>query len=166
MAAPTNASLPIISDDNEGTLLSALATLHGVVATYGVALPAFDKCEADEWERIASRTVRALRAKGKARQEAAVAHIRGQVAEIVTPYLDEARKARSIFLTLPAEVRKMMPQFPPSVNIPIDAFVGVFPTGTPVEKQMGALRTLNYTVGKGQQGAPFVKVDLDPKSDK
>jgi hypothetical protein len=157
-ASNTVAALPLIDSTTEEEILTALRALHGAVAAHGAQFPSFDAMLADAAspsgdkglliERIASRAYRALGALNVARREERIAKFRQGIADVVSPYVDEKKEARDAFLALPSGVRKFLPAFGSTVEIPVEAVSSVFPSGTPVESMVKVLHGLNYKISK------------------
>lgn len=157
-ATNTVAALPLIDSTTEEEILTALRALHGAVAAHGAQFPSFDLMVADAAapsgdkalliERIASRAYRALGALNVARHEERIAKFRQGVADIVSPFVSEKSEARAEFLALPQSVRKFLPAFGSTVEIPVEAVASVFAAGTPLEAMVKVLHGLNYKLSK------------------
>ena len=157
-------TLPIISDDQEAEIVSALAKLHGVVSNYGAPLPKLDEALADDAQRqrITNRAHKAIGALLNHRREEKVRAFRQGVADVVGPYVAEARTARTHFLSMPKEVRAYMPAFPSTVQIPVSEVASVFPTGTSEEHMNKFLHQLGYKLAKKEK-AYYIVAELDTK---
>lgn len=153
--------IPVISAHTEETILNALRILHGAIATYGNAFPAFEEMAGagDSRERIASRALRAVNALHQHRQEEKVRAFRQGVKEVIVPYLETQQAAREQFLALPKEVRQFMPAFPTDAYIPFEAVSEVFPSGTNPDMAVKMLHQMGYKVSK-KEGKAYVVVAL------
>lgn len=156
-----NVPKPIISDETEGALIGAFATILSHMATYGDTIST-EKPGRAEFERAAVRAFNALDALRKDRQEREVAAYRAGVRDSLASYLDTARQEKSEYDSLSPTLRAKLGAFPTFVNVPVKDVAHVF-EGVQETDMVKKLITLGYKVSKSAQGALSLKIDL-PKS--
>lgn len=157
-------TLPIISDEDEAQIVAALAKLHAVIGNYGNPLPKLEEALADDAQRqrITNRAHKAIGALVNHRREEKVRAFRQGVADVVSPYVADAKTARTHFLAMPKEVRAFIPAFPSTVSIPVSEVASVFPTGTSEEHMNKFLHQLGYKLAKKEK-AYYIVAELDSK---
>ena len=159
----TTVELPVINDATEEQILSHMRSLHALVSLRGAVLPAFDDMsEPTQRDRIWGRATRALSQLSAHRREAAVSKFRASVAEVVSPYVNDARSARASFEALSADVRRFLPKFPETVSVKVSEVAHIFGEGTPESQIVKYLHTLGYKVSK-KDNTYHIVAELDSK---
>jgi hypothetical protein len=164
-------SITSVSEENEQRIKDAFRTMHGIVQHYNgvtgknASIPAFADCDGEDLRRVAKRAVAVLENNEQARIDAKYAGVKSAMAEIFEIYMQPAREAKSHLeaarATLPEAMRKLLPEFSSTVDVPVSAVLGCF-KGAQQESVLKQLHEMGYKTVKNETSGDFtVRVPFD-----
>lgn len=165
---PAATEVEPISNGQRDQIISALATLHTVVASPGgmKPLPAFSECSEDDYELILGRASKLLGQKFRSERAETISAVRGAVEAKLAQYrsmLDSERVETAARLEKNPLAAAMGVRVPESVAVPLFDLVTAFPEGTTEAEAILYLKDLGletaYGAGRGKaKTAGYVKI--------